>query len=250
MPTFPYRRVDEFLRFFGESRTHLARKLGIPQNTFNRYFCEEHSSKLCAHLWKIAELYPQLCKEWLFFGEGEMLAAAREGASVRQESEAVQQRLDDVERKLDAFVASSPSCAAVPLVGFARCGVVGWHGTMHLPVAVELPKLTPGMIAVVAGGDSMCPAGISNGQVCYCDPDRIPLQGEAVYVERRDGLTALKIFMGKNCMNDAGKEPISQTIFQGWLPAEDGELQKPYSLAVDDELIRLIAPVILVRRRL
>ncbi len=177
-----------------------------------------------------------------------MLVAAEE-ASARQE-EIVQQRLDEVEKRLDAFTASPPSRAAVPLVGFARCGVVGWHGTMPLPVAVELPELTPGMIAVVAGGDSMRPAGISNGQVCYCDPDRIPLHGEAVYVERRDGLTALKVFMGRNCVDNEGGEPISQTVFQGWLPAEDGELQKPYSLAVDDELIRIIAPVILVRRRL
>lgn len=249
MATLPYQRVIELLQEFGESRTQLAQKLSIPQNTFNRYFCDQHGDKIAAHLWKVAELYPQVSREWLFFGEGAMLKKNADALpAADRDIREIRQRLAAIEKQLAAMSAVPVPRPAIPLVGFARCGVVGWNGTMPLPMAAELPELTPGMIAVAASGDSMRPAGISNGQICYCDPSKTPLPGEAVYVERKDGLTALKVFLSKTRVDDA-EPPIEQTVFQGWLPAAEGE-QKPYSLAVDDELIRLIAPVVLIRRRL
>ena len=253
MHTPSFQRIVKILQMFGESRTQLAQKLGIPQNTFNRYFCEEHEEKLAQYLWEISELYPQVCREWLFFGEGEMLKDRSGNPDAAPAADArmalLQQRLEDMERKLGVLCAAEAARPVIPLVGFAQCGVVGWNGTMSLPIAADLPVLTPEMLAVVASGDSMVPAGISNGHVCYCDPSKPPLPGEAVYVERSDGLTALKIFIGKSRVGES-EAGTDQTVFQGWLPTSSEGVQKPFTLVVEDALIKKIAPVILVRRRL
>lgn len=70
-----FERVSKLIEAKGISRNILAKRLDVPQNTLNRYFCAEHQDKLAQHLWTLLNLFPDVSREWLFFGEGEMLQA-------------------------------------------------------------------------------------------------------------------------------------------------------------------------------
>lgn len=66
-----FERVDYILNQKGLSRKALASKLGVPQSTFTMYFSVSRQDKLAPLLWKLAELWPDVPRNWLFFGEGE-----------------------------------------------------------------------------------------------------------------------------------------------------------------------------------
>jgi hypothetical protein len=68
-----YERVDEIIRKTAKSRTHLAKQLKIKQTTFNSWFSRERQDHLLPNLMAILKLYPHISRDWLFFGEGEML---------------------------------------------------------------------------------------------------------------------------------------------------------------------------------
>ena len=53
----------------------LAFELNIPQTTFNGYLSEKRQDNLWPLLPKILVLYPELSRDWLYFGEGQMLKA-------------------------------------------------------------------------------------------------------------------------------------------------------------------------------
>ncbi len=131
----------------------------------------------------------------------------------------------------------------MPLMGLASCGVRGLEQIMPFAVAASPLVLGPRAFAVIASGESMAPAGIASGHVCYCDPDQPPAPEEAVFLRRKDNLGALKCYIG------AGERAGFQS-FRGWLPPDDNGRRKEFILDVEETLIDAIAPVIFVRRRL
>lgn len=54
------------------TKSGLARLLNIPQPTLNSYFSAEKQEKLLPCLYQILELWPDISRDWLFFGDGEM----------------------------------------------------------------------------------------------------------------------------------------------------------------------------------
>jgi len=131
----------------------------------------------------------------------------------------------------------------IRMVGLASCGVVGWNQIMPVAVSASAPEVGDKAVAVIAFGESMVPAGISSGQVCYADPGQAPLQGDAVYVARRDGLATVKLYLGEG-------ERAGWVRLKGWLdPDQDGQ-RKPFFVDMPKDQIETIAPVIYVRRRL
>ena len=139
--------------------------------------------------------------------------------------------------------AKAPPAPPVPMVGLASCGVQGLEQIMPFAVAVSPIVFGPRMIAVVASGESMVPAGIASGHVCYCDPDQAPMVGEAVFLRRRDGLGALKLYLGEG-------EREGSHVFKGWLSPNGGGLRQEFVMDVEGDMVESIAPVIFVRRRL
>ena len=143
---------------------------------------------------------------------------------------------------------STQTSGSVPLVGFASCGIGGWLGTMTIPVPVEPPSWHEGMVAVMASGESMLPAGIGHGHVCYCDTYKKACRGEAVFVRQKDGRGTLKLFLGKSAKGRSRRDFFD---FRGWLDKKpERETQKPFTLSVPVDYVENIAPVIYVRRRL
>lgn len=77
-----FERVKAVARQLSGSDSALAEALGLRQNTFSYYLTAKTQTKLWEHLPKILELHPQVRRDWLYFGEGEMLADAGSDVSV------------------------------------------------------------------------------------------------------------------------------------------------------------------------
>ena len=66
----------------GNSQTKFAKSLGMAQTTFLGYLSETGQSKIrVSFLDQILNTYPQIRREWLYFGEGEMLQSDKEVSS-------------------------------------------------------------------------------------------------------------------------------------------------------------------------
>lgn len=68
-----FQRVREIIRRFSLSQANFSAQLGLQLTTFNGYLNEKRENNLWPYLGKILEIYPEISREWLYFGEGEML---------------------------------------------------------------------------------------------------------------------------------------------------------------------------------
>ena len=66
-----HKRIDFIADKYAISRAKLAKFLGIQQRTMNGYFSLERQHNFYPLLPKILELYPEISRDWLYFGEGE-----------------------------------------------------------------------------------------------------------------------------------------------------------------------------------
>lgn len=204
------------------SETKLAEYLGIPQKKLN-YYRNKSPDNLWPLLPKILELFPDIRRDWLYFGEGEMLQGGGIPALAG---------------------ASGPVPAVQPVQGSPAASIQlmlldmrsdGWGTPAPIPALTALPELHDKVIAVVAPDDGLLPAGVGKGQVCYCDAALRPQEGEPVLVRLADGRAALLVYAGR----DGGR-----LLFTAW--GEDGT---PRELAADEGTAQL-APVVLIRRRM
>lgn len=234
-----YERLLKLIEFFEKnSQTRFAKKIGVSQATFWDYLNPIGQLKIRKVLLdKINLVYPQINRDWLFFGEGEMLK------SDEPCKEAAPAKPEPVAQPVPLAVPQPQSPA--PLRGFAACGLDGWSGTMTFAMAVPMPSPRPGMFAVTATGDSMIPAGIGNGHICFCDPHSEPVVGESVYVELSDKKSALKTFLGREV--EGGEMYV---VLQGWFDKVAGRPQKDFIIKELGCLVKVLAPVVYVQRRL
>lgn len=194
--------------------------VGVPRHRVKAW--EKGQRPSADDLQRIA-LSLDLSPEWILFGTGE--APRREGNSP------------------SAGSVVHAALRPVPMLGLASCGVNGWNQKM--PIAVSASPLMQGdrMVAVIAAGESMVPAGIASGQVCYCDPDQQVLEGDAVYVERVDGYANIKLYLGEG-------ERAGWIRLKGWLDPDKHQRRKEFFIDLPRDQIAQIAPIIYVRRRL
>ena len=82
-----FERVDAVVRRMAKSRTHMAKQLNIKQTTFNSWFTCDRQEYLLPILFQILGLYPHISREWLFFGEGEMIKTEMDGPLISQKRE-------------------------------------------------------------------------------------------------------------------------------------------------------------------
>lgn len=67
-------RVLKILTYFKRSKASCAKEFKISQTTFNDHLTPANEDKVWQYLPKILEWYPSVSREWLYFGEGSMLA--------------------------------------------------------------------------------------------------------------------------------------------------------------------------------
>ncbi len=209
-----------------DSKLAFARFLGITHGKMQKW---EKGQWPSAEDIENIELKLGFNLRWLVTGEGD------------PEGTDLQQTMPPPEVKpAPTSIMTSP----VPVVGLASCGVEGIEQIMPYNITASPIALGPRAVAVVASGESMVPAGIASGHLCFCDPDQIALPGEAVFLRLRDDKGALKLFLGEGAR-------VGYTQFRGWLAERDCQgHQKSFILEQLTSQIDYIAPVIFIRRRL
>lgn len=216
-----FERVREIPKLFSISQPELGESIGVNGRTFEGYLSKKRENNLWPLLSKICAVYPQINRDWLVWDEGPMLK-------------------EDFEER----PAAQPQ-QALAAIGFASCGINGWAGKMTHSTVVTAPHLWPDMFCVIASGESMIPEGIGHGHYVFCAPNLPPVAGECVYVETTDGKGALKRFLGEKDIKGAG----AGIHLLGWLDKDDKGKQKPFELTISKSIIKTLAPVVYVQRR-
>lgn len=131
----------------------------------------------------------------------------------------------------------------VPVLGLAKCSIQGWSQSTPLDIKASRPGdlHLPGIFCVMAIGNSMAPAGILQGQLCYCNPHDRYENGDAIYVERMDNAASIKLFIAAD---------ESHMTLQGWLDPDEEGRQAVYTEKVRLDQVRRAATVIYVKRKL
>ncbi|WP_222705769.1 LexA family transcriptional regulator [Salidesulfovibrio onnuriiensis] len=137
---------------------------------------------------------------------------------------------------------NSQQCG-VPILGLAKCGLQGWSKSTPLSIKASRPgdMHLPGIFCVMAIGNSMVPAGILQGQLCFCNPHDRYEKGDAIYVERMDNTASIKLFQGAD---------EQHMTLQGWLDPDVNGHQAAYTEQARLDQIRRVATVIYVKRKL
>lgn len=104
-----FQRVKHLAKNKAGSAKSLGVALGLSQSRFNGYLNETRQNNLWPLLPQILELFPDVSRDWLYFGEGEMIAAANptpeqfselqhENQQLRDELEALKKELSETNR--------------------------------------------------------------------------------------------------------------------------------------------------------
>lgn len=199
-------------------------EMAVKLNLTKQSVAQARSKKSVPASWipKAARLF-NVSTDWLFFGTGPM-------------------RLDAPAPETAAAVPAAVS-RTVPVFGLAACGIAGWYNREPIALRVPVPGgyISSGeLIAVIAVGTSMQSEGIRQGYLVFCDTGTAVEKGDAVFVEKNDGSSAIKKYIGRD---------DDWLTLQGWLdPDENGE-QKPYTEKLLLKTVTRIVTVVLVQRK-
>ena len=94
-----YNRVKELAKKKEGTDSGLAEKLGMARQTFQGYLNEKRQHNLWPLLPLILNLYSDVSREWLYFGEGEMFGQTE---SAKQEREKLLAENQNLRQELDA----------------------------------------------------------------------------------------------------------------------------------------------------
>lgn len=93
-----FQRVKILAKSKAGSVKALAEKLGKGQSRFNAYLNEQRQNNLWPLLPQILELFPDVSRDWLYFGEGEMIASSPTAAQVDELKEKADSQQAEIER--------------------------------------------------------------------------------------------------------------------------------------------------------
>lgn len=93
-----FQRVKHIAKNKAGSAKSLGEALGLSQSRFNGYLNETRQNNLWPLLPQILELYPDVSRDWLYFGEGEMIASSPTAAQVDELKEKADSQQAEIER--------------------------------------------------------------------------------------------------------------------------------------------------------
>lgn len=76
-----YERIKVLSDNVAKSQTNLASMLNMPVSTLNGYLNAKRQNNLWPLLPRILDFLPQVSRDWLYFGEGDMFTSAARSAS-------------------------------------------------------------------------------------------------------------------------------------------------------------------------
>lgn len=71
-------RIDDVLDLYGSNRTRLASKIGMPQSTLTSIYQRGNTKSVIAMAESVLEIYADVRKEWLLYGQEPMLRSQLE----------------------------------------------------------------------------------------------------------------------------------------------------------------------------
>jgi len=225
-----------------KTNTDLGRVLGISQASVSQ---AKAKGRIPADWFLTISSKYDVSIDWLVYGVGPRHRgqAAELEARVRQ----LERENEDLRSQLLEKGIEPERDLIVPVVSLAECGLKGWERrsptSMWAAAPPDIAKAEEGF-AVVAVGHSMAPAGIMPGHILFCDPKQEPVIGDVVFVEQDDGRATVKLFSGRS-----SRQGGRFIILEGWLPKQDGPPQ-PFTLEVRESVVKVLAPVIYIKRRL
>lgn len=139
------------------------------------------------------------------------------------------------------FAGVHQNARAIPVYGFAECGLQGWYNESRLRINTSLDWPDPDIFAVIASGHSMAPEGIHPGYICIASPHTRPQRGDAVLIRRSDDTSTIKLYH---------HEDQDWLHVTGWLdPDKPGGAQEAFSDSIKRTAISRLATIIMVKRR-
>ena len=106
-----HERIRNFAKYKDISLTQLAKSLGIAQQTLNQWLKPGSQKNIYEHLPRLLELFPDLSRDWIWFGEGDMLGApargnrdelAAENTNLKAQLAKAQAKVERLEQQLEA----------------------------------------------------------------------------------------------------------------------------------------------------
>lgn len=99
-----FQRVRLLAKVKAGTVKRLGEQLGKSQPVFQAYLNEQRQNNLWPLLPRILELYPDISRDWLYFGEGEMIASSPTAAQVdelKEKADAQQAEIERLRSELD-----------------------------------------------------------------------------------------------------------------------------------------------------
>ena len=232
------------------TRRDFAKSIGIVENTLRNYEqgLSLPNSDIIAKICDVAEVNIA----WLVTGTGPMRAGDAEKQPPPMDEWGATKKPPPPNDWHPAIEYKPPQTddpwkstkwQSVPLIGLANCGDTGWFIAEPLAVRIDLPidyPYTADMFAVLAMGTSMQPEGIRQGYVVFCNPSASIEVGDAVYIEKKDKISAIKKYL---------KTDNGTTLVQGWLPPDKEGQQLPYFEEITTTDIKRMSCVVIVKRK-
>ncbi len=134
--------------------------------------------------------------------------------------------------------------SGMPIVSLLDMGTTGWCRKAKTAITAQRPAEfanNPHVFVTSAGCNSLQPEGIRQGFLCYCDPRNSAGQGDVVFIQLMDDKASLKLLT-------AHRE--NWITLQAWYTNANGEPLNYFSEEVEIKNIKLLAPVIYVKRKL
>lgn len=96
-----FQRLLQLVEFLTDnSQSRFAKSVGLSQQTFNNYLNSDGQQKIRKTLLDaILSVYPQINRNWLYFGEGEMFASENSDAQMNTPVD-LQRRIVELEAEL------------------------------------------------------------------------------------------------------------------------------------------------------
>jgi hypothetical protein len=133
-----------------------------------------------------------------------------------------------------------PENFSMPLYGFADNAEQGWYSEVRYKIGSALEWSDPELFAIAAADRSMSCEGIYEGHVCIVSPNTRPHRGDVVFIRRKDGMAALKIFEGEN----------SEWCFlRGYIDPGKNEKLVSSEEQLKRSAIKQMGPVVMIKRR-
>lgn len=95
------KRIEELLKIKQLRKADLARKLNVSYGTLYSHF---NDTDLARYIYDIANIFPDISKDWLFFGRGEIFEDEKNNKFIAQELNLVKEQLENEKKQLELFL--------------------------------------------------------------------------------------------------------------------------------------------------